>query len=130
MVMPKAPKASPLVLCNRYHVDPLAAEQSLVGVFHAFWGHAFPYRAVEFTVYAALIGGSGDGRMVLTVMRLETEEVVYKHTKWYACLSDNLVATYEQVVKQCVFPAPGRYSFSLAFEGQDVASRIVDVLRR
>src|SRR5689334_1274 len=84
--VPKVPKAAALILCKRYHVDPQAGEQSLIGVFHAFWARTFPYRAPEFTVYAALTGGKGEGRMVLEIMRMETEQVVYGFTKWYACL--------------------------------------------
>ena len=68
--------------------------------------------------------------MVLEVMRLETEQLVYSFTKWYACVGDNLVATFERTVRPCVFAAPGRYSFTLKFEGQAVAQRIVDVLKQ
>ncbi len=128
--MPKAPKPVGLILCKRYHVDPQVAEQSLIGVFHAFWARTFPYRAPEFTVYAALTGGKGEGRMVLEIMRMETEQVVYGYTKWYACLGDNLIATFERTVRQCLFPAPGRYSVTLKFEDQEVAQRIVDVFKK
>jgi len=128
--MPKAPNAAALFLCKRYHVDPQAAEQSLIGVFHTFRSRVFPFAAPEFAVYAALTGGDGEGRMVLEVMRLETEQVVYSFTKWYACLSDNLVATFEKTVRPCVFAAPGRYSFTLRFEAEEVTRRIVDVLRK
>jgi hypothetical protein len=128
--MPKAPEACELVLCKRYVVDPQLAEQSLVGLLHGFQSPTFPFRAPDFTVYAALTGGKGEGRMVLELMRLETEEVVHSFTKWYACLADGLVATFEKQFRGCVFPAPGRYAFALKFEGEDVARRVVDIIKK
>jgi hypothetical protein len=82
--IPRAPKSVPLVLCKRYHIDSQAGEQSLIGVFHSFRSGVFPFRAPDFTIYAALNGGDGEGRMVLEVMRLETGQVVFRFTKWYA----------------------------------------------
>jgi hypothetical protein len=67
--MPKAPEPVAIVLCKRTHVDPQAAQMFLVGVFHSRRFSSFPTRPPQFTVYAALHGGAGQGTMHLTMAK-------------------------------------------------------------
>src|SRR5437762_2525172 len=115
--MPKAPEPVALILCERMHVDPQAVQMSLVGVFHSRRFPSFPTPPQRFTVYVALHGGDGQGTMRLTLAKADTEEIVYETEKWRGFADPDLTTTYEEIVKHCVFPYPGRYIITLRFDG-------------
>jgi hypothetical protein len=92
---------------------------SVVNVFHALHFPTFPSRRQNFSVYAALYDGEGEGTMEsmeLVLSRLETEEDRILHRRWFTFPGRGQVANVEIPVIGCVFPAPGRYGFSLIFD--------------
>jgi hypothetical protein len=127
--VPRPPRVLGLVLCERFAVDPAALEVSLLGVFHRFFVDAWP-ATTAFTVYAGLQGGRGEGTMQLLVTRLETEQDIYRYRRWFAVPDTDLTVHLEIQVRNCVFPAPGRYRVSLWIDNAELAARLVDLVER
>lgn len=127
--MAKEPRVVALVLCERMDVDPAVRRLSLSGVFHVLRAATWPTLAT-FTAYTALQGGRGEGTIELLVTRLETEEDVYRYRRWFAVPDPDLTVHVEIPVRRCVFPAPGRYNFSLRFDGVELTWRLLDVIER
>jgi hypothetical protein len=125
--MIKLPRVIGLHLCKSLGVDTASAELSLVGIFHSLTFSVWPAPAQPFTAYALLHDGAGEGTMELVVNRLETEEDVYRQRRWFALPGRGLLIHLETRVRRCVFPAPGRYTFTLRFDGKDLAQRPLDV---
>ena len=128
--MPKRPRVVGLMLCRRMGVDPVAAEASLVGLFHTFHVSSWTDPVPPFSVFALLTGGKGEGTIKLVIRRLETEDDVYRWQRWTVFSDPDLIAQNEIVVRRCVFPAPGRYLLILSFDGAELANRVVTVLPR
>lgn len=124
--MTRLPRLVGLVLCKRLAVDLQARHLSVVGLFHALTFSAFPAPA-RFSVYTALYGGSGEGRMKLRVTRLETEDDVYSYERWWAAPGQGFSVHVEIGVTRCAFPAPGRYALSLSFDDEELISRYLDI---
>jgi hypothetical protein len=127
--MPKAPEPVALVLCEKMHIDPQAGKMSLVGVFQGLRFPSFPTPVQRFTAYAALHGGEGEGTMQLTIAKADTEVEVHNSTKWRGFADPDLITMYEGIVKDCVFPAPGRYIVTLRFDGDILTQRVLDILQ-
>ncbi len=124
--MSKSPRIAGLILCKRMEVNPAAVEMSLVGVFHSLTFPAFPAHA-PFMVYAEVYDALAEGTMELAVMRLENEEVVYSHKRWFAASDRGLTFRQEWRVRKCVFPVPGRYALSLRLDDLELTKRYLDV---
>jgi hypothetical protein len=125
--MMKPPRVVGLVLCKSFNIDPAVGELNLLGVFHSLAFAAWPTPAQRFVAFAALHGGRGDGRIELAVTRLETEESIYLYQYWYTVPDPDLIVNLEIKVRRCIFPAPGRYGFSLRFEDKELAYHPLDV---
>jgi hypothetical protein len=123
------PRVVGLVLCERMAINPAPLRLSLEGMFHALTFESWPAPAA-FTVYAALQGGHAEGTMELCLTRLETEEDVYRYQRWFAFSDPHLTVQMEIPVRRCVFPGPGRYRFSLRFDGDELSGRLLDVFER
>src|SRR5262245_59339338 len=80
--MARPPQVAGLVFCDRFDVDPIARQTSLLGLFQARPVTAFPAVLPRFTVYAALFSGSGEGTMELVGRRMETEANLYRDRRW------------------------------------------------
>jgi len=127
--MPKAPEPVALVLCEKMHVDPQAAQMSLVGIFHSRRFPTFPTPPQRFTVYAALHGGEGEGTMQLMVAKADTEAEIHKSEKWRGFADPDLTTMYEGIIPNCVFPSAGRYIVTLRFDGEIVSQRVLDIFQ-
>lgn len=125
--MIKLPKVVGLTLCKRMDVDIQTGTVSLVGLFQVLHCPVFPTPIFPFTVYFSLTEGEGEGTMELSIMHLESEEVIDRLQKWIAFPEQPRVLGQEWIVRKCIFPAPGRYRLDLLFEQQPVAQRFLDV---
>jgi hypothetical protein len=110
-------------------IDLHTRQTSLVGLFNALTFPTFPASGA-FTVYTALYGGAGEGTMRLRVTRLETEEDISSYEQWRGLPGQGITFHEEIKVRQCNFPAPGRYALSLTFDGEELAFRYLDVFRK
>jgi hypothetical protein len=127
--MNRLPRVVGLVLCESLEVNPGSRRWALVGVFHALTFAAFPAYS-RFIVYTALYGGKGEGTMKLGITRLETEEEIYSHERWWTVPGQGLNVHVEVRVTKCAFPAPGRYALSLSFDGRELTSRYLEIFLR
>ena len=118
-----------LTLCDRMEVDRQARRISLVGLFHRLKFSSFPTSPQQFTVYAAVTDGVGEGVLRLAVTRLETGDTIYRYSRWVAFSADRLSPLHLEIkVRCCVFPAPGRYALELSFDGQSVNDRPLKIV--
>src|SRR5262245_4441674 len=111
----RPPKALSLILCRDFVVNPGEASYTLTGLFHALYFDAWPAASPPIMVYAALTGGRGEGTIEMIVQQVETEVTVDHYSDWAAYADPDVVIPYRVVLRRCVFPAPGRYSFTLRF---------------
>ncbi len=123
------PELVSLVLCDRIEMNPAARQYSLVGLFHSRRFASFPSPVQEFSAYAALHGGVGEGRITLVIAHAATEEEVYRFQRWTAFPGRGLISTFEAPVRKCVFPEPGRYFVTLRFEDMILTHRPLDIFQ-
>jgi hypothetical protein len=125
-LMAKLPKVVGLVVCDRMDVNPQSGQVSLVGILQALRFSVFPSPVRQFTVYAALADGSGEGTIELVVSRVETETDRYRQRRWCTFPDRPMVVNLEFTVR-CVFPTPGRYMITLRFDGTILTNRYFDI---
>jgi hypothetical protein len=126
----KSPRVVELVLCRSTEIDMASGGLALRGVFHSMTCETFPTPPQPFVVYSGLHGGGAEGTIEVEVSRLETEERVNRYQRWYAFPGPSHLLHLEITLRRCCFPAPGRYGLHLRFDGQELASRVFDVLLR
>jgi hypothetical protein len=125
----RPPRALGLVLCREFVVNVGEGSYTLNGLFHALYFDSWPAASPPIMIYAALTGGRGEGTMELEVQRADTEASIDRHSTWAAFADPDVVIPHRVILKRCVFPAPGRYSFTLRFDGQQIANRMIDVFQ-
>lgn len=127
--MNRLPDVVGLILCESLDVDVETGVTSLVGIFNSrhFWD--FPSPVDQFTVFATLHAGVGEGTMQIVVSRLETEQDIDIYTQWLSFPERGLFVTLEVQLKKLVFAAPGRYSLTLRFNEQYITHRYLEIIR-
>ncbi len=125
--MVKLPKAVGLILCNRIEIDKVQVEYSLHGLIHGLTFSKWPAISPSFMAYAALQGGSGEAKIEIEANHLQTERTVYRYSRWFTIPDPRRSAAFEARISRCVFPSPGRYSFSLRFDRQELSRYLLDV---
>src|SRR5262249_9403981 len=126
--MTRTPRAAGLIFCKRMDIDLAAREMLLRGIFPALFFPSLPSATFPFTVYTVLQNGEGEGKMTLRGLRLETEQQIYVRERWFVWPQGMGTTQLEIPIERIVFPASGRYLFSLAFDGDDAAERFLDVM--
>lgn len=124
--MIKLPKVQEVILCREFAVDAAAHQASLMGLFQSLTFGSFPAHIPLFIVYFALYDGEGGAALRVTISRAVDESDVSRYSKWIG-LSPGHVSNQPIAITRCVFPAPGRYLILVHFDGQLIASRILDV---
>jgi hypothetical protein len=76
-----------------------------------------------------LFDGRGEGKLEVSVTRLETEKEIYRYSKWYHFPAPGMVIHVESKLKKLVIPAPGRYVVVLTFDEHEIARQYLDVAR-
>lgn len=120
----KLPQVMGLVFCEEF--DPLTF--SMRGLFQGRYFSTFPTGPQEFTVYSAVYSGGLEGTMELSCEQMETEKTIFAIQTW-RILIPGMVMQYPIRVKRIHFPAPGRYVFRLRFDGAELATRFLEVIR-
>jgi hypothetical protein len=125
--MAKVPSVIGLLLCERLDVDPATGTVSAVGIVQALRFPSFPTPPPLLTAYAGLYGGEGEGTIEWAIQQMATEKDIHRYQRWVTFPDPSLILNLEIRLRKCVFPAAGRYSFFLRFDGQDIARRFLDV---
>jgi hypothetical protein len=126
----KPPRVLGPILCKSTTFDPATGATTLFGAFNALFHSSWPTPPEQFTVYAGLHGGVGEGTIELAVYRLETEERIHRYQRWFAVPDPSIVLTLDLRVRRCIFPAPGRYALRLRFDGVEAALTLLDLRAR
>ena len=126
--MIQLPVVAGLMLCERIDVDVDLARMSLLGIFQRRKFQSFPSSPYDFTVYAALSDGAGEGTMAVTITQLSASLVVHSIRKWFVYPERMLVVNLEVRVHGCVFPSAGRHSVELSFDAQPVTEWAFEVV--
>jgi hypothetical protein len=123
----KPPTVCGLILCHRLEVDKDLRQMSLRDLYMVFSYPKFPTPRRHCTGYCILTDGEGEGALSLVCTQLETERDLNSVTRWYAFKESQTSMHCEMVLRQLVFPKPGRYAFTLFFDGEALATRFLDV---
>jgi hypothetical protein len=126
--MAKAPRAIGLFLCRRAEVDTAAVEYSLIGLIRTLSFAKWPALAPPILAFAALQGGNGEGTMEVVGTQMATERDIYRWRRWQSLPGPRGLGYLEAPIRRCVFPGPGRYRFTLKFDGEELTQRLLDVL--
>ncbi len=119
-----------LTLCDYVIIEERTKKASLIGSFTGLAASQFPVTAQPFSVFAVLTDGHGDGIMDLVLTRLDTgEEVLAFQSRLHF---PELLAEVRFLIRlrQCSFPAPGTYQFTLLVDGEWVGQRRFRVYQR
>lgn len=122
------PIALGLTLCDRVMIEEGNRNITLVSCFTRLSFPVFPAPAVSFVAFAPMVGSQGTGNLQLALTRLENDETL-RH--WQAPVSFPnrfLEVRVRFTILNFVFPAPGRYQFTLLVDGEWAAQRDLLVL--
>lgn len=127
--MVPAPAALGLTLCHEIIVERSTGNISLINTFTEWRARRFPSPPRPFCLFAVLSEGHGDGKMVIAVTRVETEEVIFSVER--AIHFPNRLAEVRIQFRhpECSFPAAGEYYATLAIDGEWIAQRRFRVIR-
>jgi hypothetical protein len=121
------PVALALTICDRVIVEEGTRNTTLVSTFSRLVVDHFPTNPERLVVCAVLTDGFGTARISISVMHVETEQMVYQVATPLR-FPDRLqeVRVIFRVTK-CVFPLPGRYVITLLVDDEWVAQRHLDL---
>ena len=117
------PVALGLMFCDLVIVEERTKKVSLIGTFTGIGANRFPAVAQPFSVIAVLTDGQGTATIELVVSRLDTGEVVFTHSGQLDFPDKLAEVTYHIRLRQCSFPAPGQYQFTLLVDREWVCHR-------
>jgi len=117
------PTALGLTICEKVIIEEGTRNATLVSTFTKLTVSEFPSPPQRFAVYAVLTDGAGDATIDLVVARLDTAEDVYKRRQRVRFLNKLMEVVVLFRVRDCSFPAPGRYQATLLVNGEWVAQR-------
>ena len=120
----KLPQVMGMVFCQNF--DPRSF--SLQGLFQRRDSATFPTPPHQFTIYAALYATEIEGKIELNGQQMRTEREVYRHRQWVHFPRGEVLQLIIPV-RMLVFPAPGRYTFRLLFDGHELTQRHLNVCR-
>ena len=125
--MTPPPTAIGLTLCDRFIIEEVTRNVTLVNCFSRLRAHSFPALAAPFSVFAVLTNGHGDGTIQLAISRLDTLDEIEAQS-----LHGHFPARLAEVriffrVAQCAFPTAGVYEVNLQVDGDVVVSRRLSV---
>jgi hypothetical protein len=115
-----------LAICDYVIIEEGTKKFSLVGNFSRITATSFPANVQPFSVFALLTDGLGGGTIRLIVVRLETDEEVHNLTGPIHFTDKLSEVKVHLRVRNLVVPAPGRYQFTLAINGDFIAQRVVE----
>jgi hypothetical protein len=125
------PPISPgLYLCDYVIVEENTRKVSLIGCFTRIRLEQFPAIPQPFSVFSTLTDGSGNARIRLALSQPNRDEIIYQR-EGSIHFPDKLTEVYVHFrVRECEFPEPGLYEFTLFVDNEWVAQRPVRVYRR
>jgi hypothetical protein len=108
-------------------VEERTKKVSFIGTFGGISANRFPALAPPFSVVAPLTDGLGDATADLVVVALSTGDEAYTFRSQLHFPDKLAEVLYHARLRQCSFPAPGDYQFTLLIDGEWVAQRRVRI---
>jgi hypothetical protein len=119
-----------MTLCDYVIFEEKTGKVSLIGGFNSISADRFPVVAQPFSVFATLNKGFGDGTINLVISRLDTGQDVFDYRGKIRFPDKLTLVFFHARLRQCRFPAPGQYQFTLLVDGEWVAQRRLQVQLR
>ena len=117
------PVALGLTLCDHVIIEERTRKASLIGQFTGMPAESFPHLAQPFCLFAVLTNAIGSGTLELELTRLDTGEEIWNHQGPIEFPDRLAEVRFVFRLRQCYFPAPGKYDFVLKVDGDWVAQR-------
>ena len=127
MTMTPPPMALGLFTCDQVIVDLDSRCPSPINMFTAISVDGFPSEPRDFSVFAVLSGGHGQGTMQVEVIRLDTGDLVYSEESGIQFVDRRRIVNAHIRIKKACFPVPGTYGVDLLVDGVPVAQRKLNV---
>jgi hypothetical protein len=121
--MTPPPVAVGLTICDYVIVEAKPNKITLVGGMTRLGLKHFPSVAPPFHVFATFTDGLGDATLKLVITRLDTDEDVYTRQTRIRFQDKFSTVQVSFRVRDCQFPEPGWYFFTLLVDGEWVAQR-------
>jgi hypothetical protein len=115
------------MLCDQVTFEMGTQKPSLVGVFTGMAVEGFPSIPQRIDAFVALTDGLGTGTVELEVTEQSTGNVIYTMSVDLNFPDPLRVINLRLRIRQCSFPAPGKYLFVLLVDGDGLAHRRVQV---
>ena len=116
-----------LSLCDYVIVEERTRKVSLIGSFSGIAASRFPAVAQPFSVFAVLTDGLGDATIQLSILRLETDEEIFVYRAQLRFPNKLTEVSFHARLRECRFPGPGQYLFTLLVDGEWVSQRRIQV---
>ncbi len=116
-----------LTLCDYVVVEEKTRKVSLIGTFAAIAASSFPAMAQPFSVFVVLTDGLGDATIELVITRLDSGDEVFSYRGQLHFPGKLAEVSFHARLRQCSFPAPGQYQFTLLIDGEWIAHRRIQV---
>ena len=121
------PVALGLFLCDRVIVDQATRCPTPVNIFTGRAVDQFPSDPQQFSIFAALSDGAGQGTMELSVVHLDSGSQVFARGYPIRFPNRHTVVNVNVRIRQLRFPAIGTYEFLLWIDGTLVSQRTLRV---
>ncbi len=125
--MVPTPLSIGLTLCQSIIIEEGTRNLTLVGSFYDFEASEFPFTPAPFRAIASLVGGNGEGELVLTITQLRTDDEVFAIHRRISFVDRFDEVCVMSRLTNCEFPEPGAYMMTLLVDGEWVAQRRFEV---
>lgn len=119
--MAQVPTVIGLLVCDQTVIEEATKNVTLVNCFTALRVEQFPSGPRRFSVFAALIDGSGEMAMEVVVNRLENDQEIYRRAVRLHFRDRLQEVRFLFRVTDCRFPAAGQYEVDLWADRQLLA---------
>jgi hypothetical protein len=125
--MSQAPVAVGLLLCEQI-IEEKTRNVTPVNCFARRIVARVPSEPFPFSAFAILADGMGEMLLELKIERLDTLEVIYRHSLTHRFTDPLQEVRYLFRIRDCSFPAPGAYQATLLAGGELVAQRKLSIV--
>jgi hypothetical protein len=119
-----------MILCDYYYRDAHTGKSILAGTFSSINSAGFPSKHGNCAIYVAMTDVASNGTAQL-IFRKENADFSMQLPPWEVQASENRHAVIEigGNINGLPLPEPGNYEFVLMWNGQEIASRRMSVVK-
>lgn len=118
------PSVKAFLVCDYVMEDSFTKKKSVIGIFTHLQAAGFPFQHHHMGLYFCITDAEGSYQFDLSLVYLNTEQVVAKAQLPIVEIQDRLqIADFCVTLTNLLFPGPGRYEFRLFVNGQLLAQK-------